>query len=57
MVKALTALIKVKTIVTLVLTGMFAYMTVTKVVTPEIFLPVFTTVIGFYFGTQAEKSK
>ena len=45
----------VKSIVTIVLTCVFAYLTCTGGVTAEQFLTVFTVVIAFYFGTKAEK--
>ena len=48
-------LLTVKSIVTIVLTGVFAYLAVTGHVTTDQFLTVFTVVIAFYFGTQAEK--
>ena len=48
-------LLAVKSIVTIVLTGVFAYLTCTGGVTADQFLTVFTVVIAFYFGTQAEK--
>lgn len=48
-------LLAVKSIVTIVLTAVFAYLTCTGGVTAEQFLTVFTVVIAFYFGTQAEK--
>ncbi len=53
--KRLANLLCVKSIVTIVLTCVFAYMTVTGNVTAEQFLTVFTVVIAFYFGTQATK--
>lgn len=53
--KRLANLLAVKSIVTVILTAVFAYMTVTGGVTAEQFLTVFTVVIAFYFGTQAEK--
>lgn len=53
--KRLTALLAVKSIVTVILTVVFAYLTCTGGVTAEQFLTVFTVVIAFYFGTQAEK--
>ena len=40
---------------TIVLTCVFAYLAVTGHVTTDQFLTVFTVVIAFYFGTQAEK--
>lgn len=48
-------LLTVKSIVTVVLTVVFAYLTCTGGVTADQFLTVFTVVIAFYFGTQAEK--
>lgn len=48
-------LLTVKSIVTVVLTAVFAYLAVTGHVTTDQFLTVFTVVIAFYFGTQAEK--
>lgn len=56
MKEALTKLIKVKTIVTLILTGVFAALSVMGKIAPEQFLTIFTVIIGFYFGTQYEKS-
>lgn len=53
--KRLSNLLTVKSIVTIVLTAVFAYLTCTGGVTAEQFLTVFTVVIAFYFGTQAEK--
>ena len=53
--KRLGNLLTVKSIVTIVLTAVFAYLTCTGGVTAEQFLTVFTVVIAFYFGTQVEK--
>lgn len=50
-------LIDVKTIVTFTLTAAFTYLAVTKEIKPDIFMAIYTMVIGFYFGTQHEKSK
>ena len=51
----LVALLSVKSIVTIILTIVFAYLSVKQVVSGEQFLMIFTTVIAFYFGTQHEK--
>ena len=51
----LTNLLTVKSIVTMVLTVVFAWLSVCGTVTADQFLTVFTVVIAFYFGTQAEK--
>ena len=48
-------LITVKSIVTIVLTLVFSFLTVTGKVSAEQFMNIFTVVIAFYFGTQAEK--
>lgn len=53
--KRLANLLCVKSIVTIVLTVVFACMTVKGAVSAEQFLTVFTVVIAFYFGTQATK--
>jgi hypothetical protein len=53
--KNLAALIKVKTIVTLVVISVFAYLALTGAITADNVMIVVSTVIAFYFGTQAEK--
>lgn len=55
--KKLAKLIDVKSIVTFVLTGVFAYLSIIGVISGEQFLTVFTMVISFYFGTQAGKKE
>lgn len=51
----LTDLLKVKTLVTLPLTAVFCVLAVRGNI-PSEFLAVYTTVVGFYFGTQAKKN-
>ena len=53
--KIIDRLVTVKSIVTLTLTAVFAYLSVIGVITGDQFLTIFTTVVAFYFGTQAEK--
>lgn len=53
--KRLANLAAVKSIVTVVLTGVFAYRAAAGYVSTEQFLTVFTVVIAFYFGTQKVK--
>jgi 5-bromo-4-chloroindolyl phosphate hydrolysis protein len=53
--KIFDRLVSIKSIVTLVLTGVFAYLVVTGSEINETFLHIYTTAIAFYFGTQAEK--
>jgi hypothetical protein len=50
-------LIDVKTIVTFALTGAFVYLSVCEKIDPQIFMTIYTMIIGFYFGTQHEKLK
>jgi len=52
----LAALVKVKTIVTLLLTIVFRVRALTGVISGADSLSVFTVVIAFYFGTQSEKN-
>ena len=54
--KRLANLLTVKSIVTMILTLVFAYLSLIRLVSADQFLTVFTVVIGFYFGTQAEKN-
>lgn len=51
----LSKLINVKSMISLLLTLVFCYLAIVGVITAELFLPIFTTVIAFYFGTQIEK--
>lgn len=51
----LVSLLSVKSIVTIILTVVFAYLSVKQAISGEQFLMIFTTVIAFYFGTQHEK--
>jgi len=55
MKERLTKLLTVKSIVTLILTIVFAYLCIIGTISGQDFLTVFTVVIAFYFGTQAEK--
>lgn len=48
-------LLTVKSIVTLILTFVFAYLSIIGKIGSTEFLTIFTVVIGFYFGTQHEK--
>ena len=48
-------LLSVKSVVTLVLTGVFAYLSVTGAVSASEFMTVFTVIITFYFSTQAAR--
>lgn len=50
----LSNLLSVKSIVTLVLTAVFAYMAVTNQITQD-FMTIYAVIIAFYFGTQSQK--
>lgn len=52
--KRLANLISVKSIVTIVLTGVFAYMAIVGKISQD-FMIIYTTIIAFYFGTQTQK--
>ena len=52
--KRLGALLSVKSIVTLTLTGVFAFLAVTNRISQD-FMTVYAVVIAFYFGTQSQK--
>lgn len=55
LVTRISNLLCIKSIVTLTLTAVFAWMCLHGLVSVDQFLTVFTVVIGFYFGTQAER--
>lgn len=54
--KRLGNLLSVKSIVTLVLTVVFAYMAVTNQITQD-FMTIYAVIIAFYFGTQSQKAQ
>ena len=47
-------LLSVKSLVTLVLTGVFAALALRGVVSGQDFLTIFLIVVSFYFGTQSQ---
>lgn len=55
--KNLAALIKVKTIVTLVVVAVFATMALCGALQPDTVMTIVTMVVAFYFGTQSEKKE
>lgn len=57
MIEKLEKLLSIKSIVTLVLAGLFVYMSITGKVSGDQVLNIFTVIIAFYFGTQAEKER
>ena len=50
-------LIKVKTIVTLVVVAVFAYMALTSKIDADNVMLIVSMVVSFYFGTQHEKKQ
>lgn len=50
-------LLTVKSIVTIVLTLVFSYLSVVGRISGEQFLTIFSVVVAFYFGTQYQKGK
>lgn len=55
LLKNLAALVKVKTIVTLVVIGVFAALALSGALQPDVVMSVVTMVVAFYFGTQSER--
>ena len=55
MKERISKLLTVKSIVTLLLTFVFGYLSVKGEISAELFMTVFTVIIAFYFGTQHEK--
>lgn len=52
--KRLANLVSVNSIVTIVLTGVFAYMAIVGAISQD-FMTIYAVVIAFYFGTQSQK--
>lgn len=54
--KILNRLLTVKSIVTLLLTAIFSFLSATGAVEPEAFQDIFYIIIAFYFGSSLEKT-
>ena len=54
LIRSLAALIKVKTIVTLVVIGVFAALALSGALQPDTVMTV-VSVVAFYFGTQSRR--
>lgn len=52
--KRIAALMSVKSLVTLMLTGVFAFMACTNQISQD-FMTIYAVIIAFYFGTQSQK--
>ena len=53
--KILTKLLSVKSIVTILLTIVFSFLSINGTINADQFITIFTVIISFYFGTQYEK--
>jgi hypothetical protein len=54
--KRIANLLSVKSLVTIVLTIIFAYMAVTGKISQD-FMTIYAVIIAFYFGTQSQKTQ
>ena len=54
--KRLGNLLSVKSLVTLTLTGVFAYMSIAGKISQD-FMTIYAVIIAFYFGTQSQKTQ
>lgn len=52
--KRIAALLSVKSLVTLTLTGVFAFMACTNQISQD-FMTIYAVIIAFYFGSQSQK--
>ena len=57
MKEAIIKLLRVKTIITLILTIVFAYLCCTGKVAARELVTIFTVVVSFYYGTQHERAE
>ena len=55
-IKRLSNLLSVKSLVTLVLTGVFAFMACTNQISQD-FMTIYAVIIAFYFGTQSQRTQ
>ena len=55
-IKRLSNLLSVKSLVTLVLPGVFAFMACTNQISQD-FMTIYAVIIAFYFGTQSQKTQ
>ena len=55
LLKNIANLVKVKTIVTIVVVAIYAYLAVTGKITADNVMIITSMVVSFYFGTQAER--
>ena len=55
-IKRASNLLSVKSLVTLALTGVFAYMACAEKISQD-FMTIYAVIIAFYFGTQSQKTQ
>lgn len=56
LIKRLVNLLCIKSLVTLTLTAVFAFMAVTGEISQD-FMTIYAVIIAFYFGTQTQKAQ
>ena len=56
MKERLDKLLTVKSIVTILLTLVFCFLSIARAIPYDTFMTVFSVIIAFYFGTQHEKN-
>lgn len=54
---ALTNLLKIKSLVTILTTIVFCILLLIGATIPQEFIMIYTTIVAFYFGTQSQKNK
>ena len=52
----LVKLLNVKTVIAIILTVIFSYMAVIGQITAEVFMPIFSMIIAFYFSDDAKNN-
>ena len=57
MKEKLAKLVNVKSIITLIICCVFAYLSIIGQILPDQFLTIFTVIISFYFGSQYGKKE
>lgn len=57
LLQRLSNLLCVKSIITITLTFVFAYLALSSKVSPHEFLTIFSVIIAFYFGTQTQRTQ
>lgn len=57
MKKALIGLLSIKRLIALMLTVTFIYLCVIGLIKPEMFIPIYTMVVGTYFGQSISSDK